>query len=54
MLLDLVYRLYIEVGLDKSLAISYDAILVVGSGEGKGDNLCGDSKESISGSSYRG
>jgi hypothetical protein len=51
---DLVYRLSIEVELDKSLAVSYDTMLVVGSREGKGDNLCRDGEESISGSYYRG
>lgn len=50
---DLVYRLS-AVELDKLLAVLYNAILVVGSREGKGDNLSGDSEESISGSCYRG
>jgi hypothetical protein len=47
---DLVCRLSTEVELDKSLVVSHDAVLAVGSGEGKGDDLCGDGEESISGS----
>ena len=48
MLSDLVYRLSVEVGLDKSLAVSTDVLLAGGSGEDNGDDLCGDNKESIS------
>ncbi len=51
---DLVCRLSVEVELDKSLVVSYNTILVVSSGEGKGDDLSGDSKKSISGSYCRG
>jgi hypothetical protein len=51
---DLVYKLSAEVELGKSLAVSNDAVLAVGSGEGKGDDLCRDGEESISGSSCGG
>jgi hypothetical protein len=51
---DLVCRLSAEVELDRSLGVSHDAVLAVGSGEGKGDDLCGDGEESISGSSCGG
>lgn len=33
--------------IDKSPAISHDAVSTVGSGEGKGDDLCRDGEESI-------
>jgi hypothetical protein len=46
---DLVCRLSAEVGLDKSLAISHDTTLAAGSGEDKGDDLCGNGEESVSG-----
>jgi hypothetical protein len=48
-LLDPVYRLSIEVRLNKSLAVLYNTMLVVGSGEDKGDNLYRNSKESVLG-----
>jgi hypothetical protein len=51
---DLVCRLSAEVELDKSLAVSHDAVLAVSSGEGKGDDLSEDGEESISGSCCRG
>jgi len=49
MLSDLVNKLFTEVGLDKSLVISYDIILAASGGEDKGDDLCRNSKESVSG-----
>jgi hypothetical protein len=36
-------------GLDKSLAVSHDTMLAAGSGEDKGDDLCGNREESVSG-----
>ncbi len=39
---DLVCRFSAKVELDKSLAVSHDAALAGGSGEVKGDDLCGD------------
>ncbi len=49
---DPVCKLSAEFELDKSPAISHGALLVVGSGEGNGDDLCRDGGESISVSSY--
>ncbi len=51
---DPVCKLSAEVELDESPAVSRGAVLAVGSGEGKGDDLCGDGGESISGSSCGG
>lgn len=45
---DLVCRLFAEAKLSKSLAISTDVVLAVGSGEDNGDNLYGDGEEFIS------
>ena len=50
MSLDLLCRLSAEVGLDKPLALSYDAVLAVGSGEREGGDLCEDGEESASSS----
>ena len=41
-LLDPIYRLSVEVGLDKSLAISYDVMLVISNEEGRRGDLCGE------------
>ena len=54
MLSDPAYKFPAEVELDKSPAVSHGAVLAVGSGEGKGDDLYGDGGESISGSSSGG
>jgi hypothetical protein len=47
---DPVYELSVEVELDKSPAVSHSTVLAVGSG----DDLCGDCRESTSGSSCGG
>ena len=52
MLSDLVSRLVIEAGLNKSLAVSTNIVLLVGSGEDNGDNLWSDSEESVSSCCY--
>lgn len=54
MLSDPIYKLSAKVELEKSPAVSHSAVLAVSSGEGKGDDLCKDSRKSISGSSYKG
>ena len=54
MLSDPVCKLSAEVEFEKSPAVSHGAVLAVGGGEGKGDDLCGDGGESISGSSCGG
>jgi hypothetical protein len=51
---DPVCKLPAEVELDKPPAVSHGVVLALGSGEGKGDDLCGDGGESISGSSCGG
>jgi hypothetical protein len=51
---DLVSRLFADAALDKSLAVSTDVVLVVGSGEDNGDDLCGDGEESVSSCCCRG
>jgi hypothetical protein len=47
---DLICRSSAEIGLDKSLAVSTDVVLAVGSGEDNGDGLCGVGEESVSSS----
>lgn len=48
MLSDVLWRLSADVGLDKSLAVSTDAVLAAGSGEDKGGDLYGDGEDSVS------